>query len=42
MRGTVLGLIFKLSQEVVKTWGRLRAPEKVTELLDWAPYVVSP
>ena len=32
-RTTFLGLAFKMSEEAAKTWRRLRAPEKVAELL---------
>ena len=37
-RATFLGLAFKLSQEAAKTWRRIRAPEKVAELLGGARY----
>jgi putative transposase len=37
-RDTFLGLAFKLSQEAAKTWRRIRAPEKVVELLDGVRY----
>jgi transposase-like protein len=32
-RATFLGLAFKLAEEAAKTWRRIRAPEKVAELL---------
>lgn len=32
-RSTFLGLAFKLAEEAAKTWRRIRAPEKVAELL---------
>lgn len=31
-----LGLAFKMSEEAAMTWRRIRAPEKVAELLDWS------
>jgi transposase-like protein len=37
-RSTFLGLAFKLAEEAAKTWRRLRAPEKVAELLGGARY----
>jgi putative transposase len=37
-RATFLGLAFKLAEEAAKTWRRIRAPEKVTELLTGARY----
>jgi transposase-like protein len=37
-RATFLGLAFKLAEEAVKTWRRLRAPEKVAELLRGTRY----
>ncbi|MBK8639597.1 MAG: hypothetical protein IPN92_15465 [Chromatiaceae bacterium] len=37
-RATFLGLAFKLSEEAAKTWRRIRAPEKVAELLGGARY----
>jgi len=37
-RSSFLGLAFKLSEEAAKTWRRIRAPEKVAELLDGARY----
>lgn len=37
-RATFLGLAFKLSQEAAKSWRRIRAPEKVAELLDGFRY----
>jgi hypothetical protein len=35
-RTTFLGLAFKLAEEAAKTWRRIRAPEKVAELLGQA------
>jgi transposase-like protein len=35
-RTTVLGPAFKMSEEAAKTWRRIRAPEKVAELLGGA------
>ena len=32
-RSTFLGLAFKLAEEAAKSWRRIRAPEKVAELL---------
>jgi putative transposase len=37
-RTTFLGLAFKLAEEAAKTWRRIRAPEKVAELLGGARY----
>ncbi len=37
-RATFLGLAFKMSEEAAKTWRRIRAPEKVAELLGGARY----
>ena len=37
-RTTFLGLAFKMSEEAAKTWRRIRAPEKVAELLAGARY----
>jgi putative transposase len=37
-RTTFLGLAFKMSEEAAKTWRRIRAPEKVAELLGGARY----
>jgi putative transposase len=37
-RTTFLGLAFKLAEEAAKTWRRIRAPEKVAELLGGACY----
>jgi putative transposase len=37
-RATFLGLAFKLSQEAAKSWRRIRAPEKVANLLDGTRY----
>jgi transposase-like protein len=37
-RATFLGLAFKLSQEAAKSWRRIRAPQKVAELLDGMCY----
>ena len=37
-RATFLGLAFKLAEEAAKTWRRLRAPEKVAELLAGTRY----
>jgi transposase-like protein len=37
-RDTFLGLAFKLSEEAAKRWRRIRAPEKVADLLDGARY----
>ena len=37
-RSTFLGLAFKLAEEAAKTWRRLRAPEKVAELLRGVRY----
>jgi putative transposase len=37
-RSTFLGLAFKLAEEAAKTWRRIRAPEKVAELLGGARY----
>jgi putative transposase len=37
-RTTFLGLAFKLTEEAAKTWRRIRAPEKVAELLAGARY----
>lgn len=37
-RTTFLGLAFKLAEEAAKTWRRIRAPEKVAELLRGARY----
>ena len=37
-RATFLGLAFKMSEEAAKAWRRLRAPEKVAELLGGARY----
>ncbi len=36
--GRFLGLAFKMSEEAAKTWRRIRAPEKVAELLGGARY----
>ena len=35
-RTTFLGLAFKLAEQAAKTWRRIRAPEKVAELLGGA------
>ena len=37
-RSTFLGLAFKLAEEAAKTWRRIRAPEKVAELLAGTRY----
>jgi putative transposase len=37
-RSTFLALAFKLAEEAAKTWRRIRAPEKVAELLAGARY----
>lgn len=37
-RATFLGLAFKMSEAAAKTWRRIRAPEKVAELLGGARY----
>jgi putative transposase len=37
-RTTFLGLAFKMAEEAAKTWRRIRAPEKVAELLGGARY----
>jgi putative transposase len=37
-RTTFLGLAFKLAEEAAKTWRRIRAPEKVAELLGGTRY----
>ncbi|UHD18421.1 IS256 family transposase [Thiocapsa bogorovii] len=37
-RATFLGLAFKMSEEAAKTWRRIRAPEKVAELLGGTRY----
>jgi transposase-like protein len=37
-RSTFLGLAFKMAEEAAKTWRRIRAPEKVAELLGGARY----
>ena len=37
-RSTFLGLAFKLAEKAAKTWRRIRAPEKVAELLGGARY----
>jgi transposase-like protein len=37
-RATFLGLAFKLAEEAAKTWRRIRAPEKVAELLHGTRY----
>lgn len=37
-RATFLGLAFKLAEEAAKTWRRIRAPEKVAELLGGTRY----
>jgi transposase-like protein len=37
-RSTFLGLAFKMAEEAAKTWRRIRAPEKVAELLAGARY----
>ena len=37
-RSTFLGLAFKLAEEAAKTWRRIRAPEKVAEVLKGARY----
>ena len=37
-RTTFLGLAFKLAEEAAKSWRRIRAPEKVAELLGGARY----
>jgi transposase-like protein len=37
-RLTFLGLAFKLAEEAAKTWRRIRAPEKVAELLSGTRY----
>jgi len=37
-RSTFLGLAFKLAEEAAKTWRRIRAPEKVAELLRGVRY----
>jgi transposase-like protein len=37
-RSTFLGLAFKMAEEAAKSWRRIRAPEKVAELLDGTRY----
>ena len=37
-RTTFLALAFKMAEEAAKTWRRIRAPEKVAELLGGARY----
>jgi len=37
-RSTFLGLTFKLAEEAAKSWRRIRAPEKVAELLAGTRY----
>jgi putative transposase len=37
-RATFLGLAFKLAEESAKTWRRIRAPEKVLDLLAGTRY----
>ena len=37
-RSTFLGLAFKLAEAAAKSWRRIRAPEKVAELLAGARY----
>jgi transposase-like protein len=37
-RSSFLGLAFKLAEEAAKTWRRIRAPEKVADLLGGARY----
>jgi hypothetical protein len=37
-RSTFLGLAFKLAEEAAKRWRRIRAPEKVADLLGGARY----
>jgi transposase-like protein len=37
-RSTFLGLAFKLAEEAAKSWRRIRAPEKVAELLAGTRY----
>jgi transposase-like protein len=37
-RATFLGLAFKMTEEAAKTWRRIRAPEKVAELLGGTRY----
>jgi transposase-like protein len=37
-RSSFLGLAFKMAEEAAKTWRRIRAPEKVAELLGGARY----
>ena len=37
-RATFLGLAFKLAEEAAKTWRRIRAPEKVADLLGGVRY----
>ena len=37
-RNTFLGLAFKLAQEAAKFWRRIRAPEKLKDLLSGTRY----
>jgi transposase-like protein len=37
-RSTFLGLAFKLAEEAARSWRRIRAPEKVAELLEGTRY----
>ena len=37
-RTTFLGLAFKLAEEAAKTWRRIRAPEKVADVLGGTRY----
>lgn len=37
-RATFLDLAFKMSEEAAKTWRRIRAPEKVAEILSGTRY----